>query len=63
MPKQYPVTHTDAEWKKLLTPEQYADAGLEVGRAKRKEGLEPVAGAFRAPGRKQAPGTECPSLS
>ena len=21
--KQYPVTHTDAEWKKLLTPEQY----------------------------------------
>ena len=22
--KQYPVTHTDAEWRKLLTPEQYA---------------------------------------
>ena len=21
--KTYPVTHTDAEWKKLLTPEQY----------------------------------------
>jgi peptide-methionine (R)-S-oxide reductase len=21
--KQYPVTHTDAEWRKLLTPEQY----------------------------------------
>ena len=21
--KQYPVTHTDAEWHKLLTPEQY----------------------------------------
>src|ERR1051325_992968 len=21
--KQYPVTHSDAEWKKLLTPEQY----------------------------------------
>ena len=24
MEKQYPVTHTDAEWRKLLTPEQYA---------------------------------------
>ena len=23
--KQYPVTHTDAEWRKLLTPEQYPD--------------------------------------
>ena len=23
MPKQYPVTHTEAEWRKLLTPEQY----------------------------------------
>ena len=22
--KQYPVTHTDAEWRKLLNPEQYA---------------------------------------
>ena len=22
-PKEYPVTHTDAEWRKLLTPEQY----------------------------------------
>jgi peptide-methionine (R)-S-oxide reductase len=22
--KQYPVTRTDAEWRKLLTPEQYA---------------------------------------
>src|SRR5262245_59683561 len=22
--KTYPVTHTDAEWRKLLTPEQYA---------------------------------------
>ena len=21
--KQYPVTHTDAEWRALLTPEQY----------------------------------------
>src|SRR5208282_3295220 len=21
--KHYPVTHTDAEWRKLLTPEQY----------------------------------------
>lgn len=21
--KQFPVTHTDAEWRKLLTPEQY----------------------------------------
>jgi peptide-methionine (R)-S-oxide reductase len=21
--KQYPVTHTDAEWRRLLTPEQY----------------------------------------
>ena len=21
--KQYEVTHTDAEWRKLLTPEQY----------------------------------------
>src|SRR5262252_9439646 len=21
--KQYPVSHTDAEWRKLLTPEQY----------------------------------------
>jgi peptide-methionine (R)-S-oxide reductase len=21
--KQYPVTHTDTEWRKLLTPEQY----------------------------------------
>ena len=21
--KQYPVTHTEAEWRKLLTPEQY----------------------------------------
>ena len=21
--KQYPVTHSDAEWRKLLTPEQY----------------------------------------
>jgi hypothetical protein len=24
MPKQYPVTHSEAEWRKLLTPEQYA---------------------------------------
>jgi peptide-methionine (R)-S-oxide reductase len=24
MAKQYPVTHTDAEWRKRLTPEQYA---------------------------------------
>ena len=24
MTKQYPVTHTEAEWRKLLTPEQYA---------------------------------------
>ncbi len=24
MAKQYPVTHTEAEWRKLLTPEQYA---------------------------------------
>ena len=23
MDKQYPVTHTEAEWRKLLTPEQY----------------------------------------
>ena len=23
MSKTYPVTHTDAEWRKLLTPEQY----------------------------------------
>jgi peptide-methionine (R)-S-oxide reductase len=23
MTKQYPVTHTDAEWRELLTPEQY----------------------------------------
>jgi peptide-methionine (R)-S-oxide reductase len=23
MTKQYPVTHSDAEWRKLLTPEQY----------------------------------------
>ena len=23
MPKQYPVAHTEAEWRKLLTPEQY----------------------------------------
>jgi peptide-methionine (R)-S-oxide reductase len=23
MTKQYPVTHTDAEWRKILTPEQY----------------------------------------
>ena len=23
MAKQYPVTHTDAEWKSLLTPEQF----------------------------------------
>ncbi len=22
--KQFPVTHTDAEWRKLLTPEQYS---------------------------------------
>ncbi|HEY7665260.1 MAG TPA: peptide-methionine (R)-S-oxide reductase, partial [Xanthobacteraceae bacterium] len=21
--KQYPVTHTDEEWRRLLTPEQY----------------------------------------
>ena len=21
--KQYPVTHSDAEWKKILTPEQF----------------------------------------
>jgi len=21
--KQYPVTHTDAEWRKLLSPEQF----------------------------------------
>jgi peptide-methionine (R)-S-oxide reductase len=21
--KQFPVTHTDAEWRRLLTPEQY----------------------------------------
>ena len=24
MPKQYPVTHSEAEWRKLLSPEQYA---------------------------------------
>lgn len=24
MDKQYPVTHTEAEWRKILTPEQYA---------------------------------------
>ena len=24
MAKQYPVTHTEAEWRKILTPEQYA---------------------------------------
>jgi len=24
MEKQYPVTYTDAEWRKILTPEQYA---------------------------------------
>jgi len=24
MPKQYPVIHTEAEWRKILTPEQYA---------------------------------------
>jgi peptide-methionine (R)-S-oxide reductase len=24
MAKQYPVTYTDAEWRKILTPEQYA---------------------------------------
>jgi peptide-methionine (R)-S-oxide reductase len=23
MPEPYPVTHTEAEWRKLLTPEQY----------------------------------------
>jgi peptide-methionine (R)-S-oxide reductase len=23
MAKQYPVTHTEAEWRKILTPEQY----------------------------------------
>ena len=23
MAKQYPVTHTDAEWRKILTPEQF----------------------------------------
>jgi peptide-methionine (R)-S-oxide reductase len=23
MTKEYPVTHTDAEWKKILTPEQF----------------------------------------
>jgi peptide-methionine (R)-S-oxide reductase len=23
MTKQYPVTHTEAEWRRLLTPEQY----------------------------------------
>jgi peptide-methionine (R)-S-oxide reductase len=23
MEKQYPVTHSDAEWRKILTPEQY----------------------------------------
>jgi peptide-methionine (R)-S-oxide reductase len=30
--KQFPVTHTDAEWRKILTPEQYAimrDHGTE----------------------------------
>ena len=33
MPKQYPVTHTVAEWRKLLTPEQYEimrEHGTEV---------------------------------
>jgi peptide-methionine (R)-S-oxide reductase len=24
MQKQYPVTHTEAEWRKILTPEQFA---------------------------------------
>ena len=24
MQKQYAVTHTDAEWRKMLTPDQYA---------------------------------------
>ena len=24
MPKQYPITHSEAEWRKILTPEQFA---------------------------------------
>jgi peptide-methionine (R)-S-oxide reductase len=31
--KQYPVTHTEAEWRKILTPEQY--------RLMREHGTEP----------------------
>ena len=31
--KQYPVTHTEAEWQKLLTPEQF--------RIMREHGTEP----------------------
>ena len=33
MTKQYPVTHSEAEWRKLLTPEQYEimrDHGTEM---------------------------------
>ena len=33
MPEPYPVTHTDAEWRQLLTPEQY--------RVMRRHGTEP----------------------
>ena len=32
--KHYPVTHTDAEWRKILTPEQYEVA--------RRKGTEPA---------------------
>ncbi len=41
----FPVTHTDAEWRKILTPEQYADHARARHRA---------AGQLRAPAREAA---------
>jgi peptide-methionine (R)-S-oxide reductase len=29
--KTYPITHTDAEWRQILTPEQYDVMRLHAG--------------------------------
>jgi peptide-methionine (R)-S-oxide reductase len=48
--KTYPVTHTDAEWRKLLTPEQY--------RVMREHGTE-APGSCALNYEKRAGGFEC----
>ena len=45
MPKEYPVSHTEAEWRKLLSPEQYAimrEHGTEAPGSISRRPLRPV---------------------